>query len=66
MVTYRQRQTGIDPPSIDDDGAGAALTAVAALLGSGEIEPFAQKVEQRDARIIKLDRARDTVDGERR
>ena len=66
LVTDRQRQAGIDAPSIDDDRAGAALAAIAALLGSGQIEPFAQKIEQRDARIVKLDRARDTVYGERR
>src|SRR5262249_54801179 len=59
VMTERQRQTRIDPPPVDDDGAGATLAAVAALLGSGEIEPFAQKIEQRDARIIKLDHARD-------
>jgi hypothetical protein len=64
VMADRKGQTGIDPPPVDDDGAGTALAAVAALLGSSEIKPFAQKIEQRDARIIKLDRARDTVDGE--
>ena len=36
VVTDRKREARIDPPSVDDDGAGAALAAVAALLGSGQ------------------------------
>ena len=31
-----------------------------------KIEPFAQKVEEGDARIVKRDGSRDTVYGERR
>ncbi len=64
VVTDRKRQAGIDPPSVDDDRAGAALAAVAALLGSGQMQAFAKKIEQRDARIVELDRSRDAVHGE--
>ena len=51
-----ERQAGIDAAAIDEDGAGAALAAVAALLGSGQIEPLAQQVEQRDAGVVEHDR----------
>ena len=47
-----------------NDGAGAALAAVAALLGSRELKAFAQQVEQRDARIVEHKVTRLTVDGE--
>ena len=50
VVADGERQTGIDPPPVDDDRAGAALAAVAPLLGAGQVQPFAQQIEQRDAR----------------
>jgi hypothetical protein len=46
-----QRQARIDPPSIDDHGASAALAMIAALLGAGEMQLLAQSIEQRDARV---------------
>ena len=55
VVADREREARIDPAAVDDDRAGAALAAVAAFLGSGQIQPFAKKIEQRDARIIELD-----------
>ena len=61
---HRQREAGIDPPAVDQHGAGAALAAVAALLGSGQVQALAQQVEQRDARVVKLDVAPLAVDGE--
>jgi len=39
-------QAGNDAPPIDEHRAGAALAVVATLLGSGEIEIFAECVEQ--------------------
>ena len=39
------------PPPFDDDGAGAALAVVAALLGAGQAQVFAQRVEQGGARV---------------
>ncbi len=56
VVTDRKRKARIDPPSIDNDRAGAALAAVAALLGSGQIQAFAKKIEERDTRVIELER----------
>ena len=66
VVTDRERKARIDPPSVDDDGAGAALAAVAALLGSGQIQPLAQQIEQRDAGVIERDRPLHAVHGESR
>jgi hypothetical protein len=60
----RERKTGNDPTAIDEDCARAALTAVAALLGSGQVQTFAEKIEKRNTRIIEFDCSRDTVDGE--
>src|SRR4029077_11680477 len=64
VMAYRQREAGVDPPSVDEDRAGAALAAVASLLGSGEVETLAQQVEQRDAGVVQRDVAPLTVDGE--
>ena len=47
----RQRQAGEDAPAVDEDGAGAALAVVAALLGAGQAEMLAQRVEQRRADV---------------
>ena len=54
VVTDREREARIDPASVDDDRAGAALAAVAALLGSGQIQAFAKKIEERDPRVVQL------------
>ena len=44
-------QAAIDTPAIKQDGAGAALPVVAALLGSGDPEALAQRIQQRRPRI---------------
>src|SRR5215472_2379454 len=44
-------EAGQHAPAIDEHGAGAALTVVAALLRSRQSEVFAQRVEQRRADI---------------
>ncbi len=41
--------------------AGAALAVVAALLGAGQVQVLAQRVEQRGARV-ELERVRVAVD----
>jgi hypothetical protein len=41
-----KRQAGDDPPAIEKHGASAAGTLIAALLRAGEIERFAQHIEQ--------------------
>ena len=64
IVTDRKRKARIDPSSVDDDRAGAALAAVTALLGSCQMEAFAKKIQERYTRVIELDRSRDAVHGE--
>ena len=51
LVHHRQRQAGIDAAPVDDHRAGAALAVVAALLGAGQVQVLAQRVEQRGARV---------------
>ena len=58
LVHHRQRQAGVDPPPVDDHRAGAALAVVAALLGAGEMQMLAQRVEQRGAGIDRRVHAR--------
>ena len=55
VAADRESEAGIDPPPVDEDRAGAALAAVAALLGPGQLEALAQQVEQRDARVVQHD-----------
>jgi hypothetical protein len=57
-------ETGIDALAVDENGAGAALPAVAPLLGSGQVEALTQEIEQRDARIVQDEVAPRTVHGE--
>ena len=51
LVHHGEREAGVDAPAVDQHGAGAALPVVAALLGAGQMEVFAQCVEQRRARV---------------
>ena len=51
LVHHRERQAGVDPPAVDDHRAGAALAVVAALLGAGEMQVLAQRIEQRGAGV---------------
>jgi hypothetical protein len=44
-------QAARDASAIEQDGAGSALPVVAALLGAGEPEPLAQRIQQCRARI---------------
>ena len=46
-----QREARVDPAAIDEDGARAALAVIAAFLAAGELQVFAQRVEQRHARV---------------
>jgi hypothetical protein len=64
-VADREREARIDAAAVDENCACAALAAVAALFGSSQVQPFAKKIEKRDARIIERDGSRDTVDGKR-
>jgi hypothetical protein len=62
IETYRQGETRVYPPSIDQHGAGPALPAIAAFLGAGQLEPLAQQVQKRYARIVDLKDGRLTID----
>ena len=48
---HGERQAAVDALSVDDDGAGAALSLVAALLRTGQAEMLTQGIEQRYAGI---------------
>jgi hypothetical protein len=37
----------VNAPAVAQDGAGTALPVVAALLGAGETEPLAQRIQHR-------------------
>jgi hypothetical protein len=42
-----ERQTRIDPSSFNQDRACTALTVIAALLRSSQLQAFAKRIEQR-------------------
>src|SRR5215471_1979757 len=44
-------QARIDSDPVNVDGAGAALTVVASLLGTRQVQTFAQRVQQRHSRF---------------
>ena len=46
-----QRQARIDALTVYKYGTGAALAVVAAFFGAGELQIFAEQIEQRSARI---------------
>jgi len=67
LVTFvhdREREAGVDPAAVEQHRAGAALPVVAALLGTRQVEMFAQRVEQRRTRV-QVDVPHTTVDGQR-
>jgi len=50
-----QGEAGIDPPPVDQHRARAALAVIAALLGGGQVEMVAQRIEQgRPRRELEL------------
>ena len=51
IVRDGQRQTGINAPTVDEDRASAALPVIAAFFRAGQMEAFAQQIEESDARI---------------
>ena len=42
---HGEREAGIDPPSVHQHRTGAALAVIAALLGAGQVEMVAQRIE---------------------
>jgi hypothetical protein len=63
VVHHRQREARIDPAASHQYRAGAALAVIAALLGAGQREVLAQRVEQGRPRVQSHD-ARTAVDHE--
>ena len=51
VMHHGQSQAGVDALAVEQDGAGAALAVVAALLGARQLQVFAQGVEQGGARV---------------
>jgi hypothetical protein len=64
LVHHRERHARFDPPSVQKDGAGAALAAIATLLRSGQSKFVAQCVEQSNPSVNGNCR-RGSVDAER-
>jgi hypothetical protein len=57
-----QDQAPVHSAAVKQDGAGAALAVVAALLGARQIEVLAQQIQQRHARIDVFELSVDAVD----
>src|SRR6267142_1922170 len=51
VMHHRERQAALDALAVHEDGAGAALSLVAALLRAGQRDMLAQRIEQRGTRI---------------
>jgi hypothetical protein len=49
LVRHGECQACIDSPPVDQHGAGAALAAVASILGAWQAGVFTQRIKQRDA-----------------
>jgi len=64
FVHHGEREARVDAASIGEHRAGAALSAIAAFLRAREAGVFAQRVEQRHARL-ELQRVVASVDVER-
>ena len=55
VLHHGQGEAGIDPPPVDQHRARAALAVIAALLGAGQVEMVAQRIEQgRPRRELEL------------
>ena len=51
VMRSSEGQTTIVTAAVDVNGAGAALAVIASHLGAGEMQHFAQAIEQGQARI---------------
>jgi hypothetical protein len=51
LLSDRESEAGVDANAIHQDGAGAALTVIAAFLCTGEVQAFTQQIEQRNSRL---------------
>ena len=64
LVHHREREAAVHAPAVHMDGAGAALPVIAAFLGAGQMDPLAQRVEQRGARVEAAQRVVLAIDAE--
>ena len=48
---YGEGEAGVDAAAVNDDGAGSALSVVAAFFAAGEVEVLAECVEERGAGV---------------
>ena len=60
----REDRAGLRAAAVDEDGAGAALTGVAADVRAGQTQVFAEEVDQEHAGV-DVSLARLAVDGHR-
>ena len=60
----REDRAGLRAPAVDEDGAGAALTGVAADVRAGQTQVFAEEVDEEHARV-DVSLAHLAVDGHR-
>ena len=51
IVHDGERQAGIDTPSVDENGASAALALIAAFFRAGQVQMLAQQIKKRRAGI---------------
>jgi hypothetical protein len=51
LVGDREGEAAVHAPPVQQDGAGPALPVIAALLGAGDPEAFAQGIEHRCAGV---------------
>jgi hypothetical protein len=61
LVRDGQRETTEDSPAVHEYGTRAALTVIAALLGTRQIKMLAERIQQADP-WLELERPIDTVD----
>ena len=65
FMHHREREAAVHATSVHVDRAGAALAVVAAFLRAGQVEPFAQRVQQCGARVEIAQRVFLAVDAQR-
>jgi len=63
VMHHGKRQAAVDSLPVDDDGTGAALPLIAALLRTGEPQMLAQGIEQCRPRV-EIEGIRTPVDRE--
>src|SRR6185437_9337989 len=65
FVHQGEGETAVDATAVDVDRAGAALSVVAALFGTGEVKALAEGIEQRGTRVEITQRIVFAIDAQR-